>query len=133
MNKEHLQLIFDQYISRFDELDDPNGNNEGYKWRAVSCFMENWDIDADDFASMFKSSMKDTSNLIDNATVQPIGGILLLLKHPEEIEFVRKCFRDLYADDGGNLEARQEKINRFIEQINPRIDRYATGSWKYPQ
>lgn len=133
MNKEHLQLIFDQYISRFDELDDPDGNNEGYKWRAVSCFMENWDIDADDFASMFKSSMKDTSNLIDNATVQPIGGILLLLKHPEEIEFVRKCFRDLYTDDGGNLEARQEKINRFIEQINPRIDRYATGSWKYPQ
>ena len=30
MNKEHLQLIFDQYISRFDELDDPDGNNEGY-------------------------------------------------------------------------------------------------------
>lgn len=90
-------------------MDDPDGNNEGYKWRAVSCFMENWDIDADDFASMFKSSMKDTSNLIDNATVQPIGGILLLLKHPEEIEFVRKCFRDLYTDDGGNLEARQEK------------------------
>ena len=133
MNNEHLQLIFDQYISRFDELDDPNGNNEGYKWRAVSCFLENWDIEADDFASIFKSSMKDTSDLIDNATVQPIGGILLLLKHPEEIEFVRKCFRDLYADDGGNLEARQEKINHFIEQINPRIDRYATGSWKYPQ
>lgn len=133
MNKEHLQLIFDQYISRFDELDDLNGSDEGYKWRAVSCFLENWDVEADDFVSMFKAAMTDTSNLIDNATVQPIGGILLLLKHPDEIEFVRKCFRELYADDGGNLEARQEKINRFIEQINPRIDRYATGSWKYPQ
>lgn len=61
MNKEHLQLIFDQYISRFDELDDLNGSDEGYKWRAVSCFLENWDIEADDFVSMFKAAMTDTS------------------------------------------------------------------------
>ena len=85
MNTHNLNLIFEQYISHFAELNDVDGNDEGYKWRAESCFVEHWDIDAEDFVSMFKASTKEMSNLIDNATVQPIGGILLLLKQPNEV------------------------------------------------
>lgn len=133
MNKHNLNLIFEQYISRFAELNDVDGNDEGYKWRAESCFVEHWDIDAEDFVSMFKASTKEMSNLIDNATVQPIGGILLLLKQPNEIEFVRECFRELYKEDGGDLEARQDRIYAFMEKMNAKIDQYASGSWKYPQ
>lgn len=133
MNKHNLNLIFEQYISRFAELNDVDGNDEGYKWRAESCFVEHWDIDAEDFVSMFKASTKEMSNLIDNATVQPIGGILLLLKQPNEVEFVRECFRELYEEDGGDLEARQDRIYSFMEKMNAKIDHYASGSWKYPQ
>lgn len=133
MNKHNLNLIFEQYISRFAELNDVDGNDEGYKWRAESCFVEHWDIDAEDFVSMFKASTKEMSNLIDNATVQPIGGILLLLKQPNEIEFVRECFRELYEEDGGDLEARQDRIYSFMDKMNAKIDHYASGSWKYPQ
>lgn len=133
MNKHNLNLILEQYISCFAELNDVNGHDEGYKWRAESCFAEHWDIYAEDFASMFKASTKEMSNLIDNATVQPIGGILLLLKQPAEIEFVRECFRELYKEDGGDLEARQDRICAFMEKMNTKIDRYAPGSWKYPQ
>lgn len=133
MNKHNLNLIFEQYISRFAELNDLDGNDEGYKWRAESCFVEHWDIDAEDFVSMFKASTKEMSNLIDNATVQPIGGILLLLKQTNEVEFVRECFRELYTDDGGDLEARQDRIYVFMEKMNAKIDQYASGSCKYPQ
>ena len=133
MNKTNLKLIFDQYIDRFAELNDPAGNNEGYKWTAESCFVANWDIDADDFSTMFKAAMKETSNLIDNATIQPIGGILLLLKQDNEVEFVRECFRSLFAEDDGDIDARQGRIYDFIEKINAKIDQYAKGSWKYPQ
>lgn len=133
MNRKNLNLIFDQYIDRFVELNDPAGNNEGYKWTAESCFMEHWNIDAEDFTSMFKAAMKEMSNLIDNSTVQPIGGILLLLKQDKEIEFVRECFRELYVEDNGDIDARQNRIYAFIEKINAKIDQYAKGSWKYPQ
>ncbi len=133
MDKRNLAIILEQYILRFDELDAIGGNDEGYKWRAESCFIENWDIDAEDFPAMFKASMKETSNLIDNKTVQPIGGILLLLKQKEETEFVRQCFRELFSEDGGDLNARQDRIYAFMDKINHRIDQYAKGSWKYPQ
>ncbi len=133
MDKRNLAIVFDQYVARFDELNAIEGNDEGYKWRAESCFVENWDIDADDFPAMFKASMKEMSNLIDNKTVQPIGGILLLLKQPNEIEFVRQCFKELFSEDDGDIDARQDRIYAFMEKINERIDQYARGSWKYPQ
>ncbi len=133
MDKRNLAIVFNQYVARFDELNAIEGNDEGYKWRAESCFVENWDIDADDFPAMFKASMKEMSNLIDNKTVQPIGGILLLLKQPNEIEFVRQCFKELFSEDDGDIDARQDRIYAFMEKINERIDHYAKGSWKYPQ
>lgn len=133
MDKRNLAIVFDQYIARFDELNDVNGNDEGYKWRAESCFVDNWNIDADDFPAMFKASMKEMSNLIDNKSVQPIGGILLLLKQPNEVEFVRQCFRELFSEDDGDIDARQQRIGSFMDKMNERINQYASGSWKYPQ
>ena len=133
MDRNHLSYILEQYISRFDELNDVNGNDEGYKWRAESRFKKYWNIDAPNFPEMFINSMQETSNLIDNATVQPIGGIRLLLKQKNEIEFVRQCFRKLFCEDGGDIDTRQQRVDDFIETINARIEQYVSGSWKYPQ
>ncbi len=47
---------------------------------------------------MFKNAMKETSNLFDNKTVRPIGGILMLLKREQDAEFVRECFSELSAE-----------------------------------
>lgn len=57
----------------------------------------------------------------------------MLLKHEGEVEFVRQCFKELFADDNGDIDARQGHIDDFIEKINGRIDNYVKGSWKYPQ
>lgn len=133
MNHENLTKIIEQYVSRFDELNARDGGDEGYKWRAETCFKRHWDIDAEDFPEMFKLAMSETSNLIDNKTVQPIGGISNLLKNPEEIEFVRTCFRHLFSEDEGNLTARQDRIETFMEKVNSRINKYNPGTWKYLQ
>lgn len=61
---------------------------------------------------MFKNAMKETSNLFNNKTVRPIGGILMLLKREQEAEFVRKCFRELFPEDSGDLKKRQERIEQ---------------------
>jgi hypothetical protein len=82
---------------------------------------------------MFIKSMQEISNLIDNATVQPIGGIRLLLKQEKEVEFVRQSFRNLFCEDGGDLDKRQERIDEFIDTVNAKIEKYVNGSWKYPQ
>ena len=133
MNKTHLNKILEQYIERYDELNEIDGHDEGYKWRAEACFKENWNVDAEDFPTMFKNSFKDMNNLIDNSTVQPVGGILMLLNHQEEIEIVRECFKGLFSEDNGDLELRQHRIDNFTHKINERIEQYVQGSWKYPQ
>ena len=66
MNRRNLDIIINEYVHRFDVL---NEIDEGYKWRAETRFKQYWDIDAEDFPAMFKQAMKETSNLIDNATV----------------------------------------------------------------
>lgn len=95
MNRRRLSAVLEQYIQRFYELNDYAGSDEGYKWRAETWFKQHWDIDDKNFPAMFKLAMKETSNLIDNAAVQPIGGIMELLKHSEEIESL-ETRRELY-------------------------------------
>ena len=131
MNRKNLNTIIAIYLEQFDKLNDLLGNDESYKWRAQNTFDQYWDIDAKNFSEMFQLAMKDTKNLIDHNTVQPLGGIKALLKHDEE--FVRESFRMLFTDDGGDLQKRQDRIDQFMHQINSKIEQYYKGSWKYPQ
>ncbi len=39
-------------------------NNERYKWEAVKCFQDNWDVNASDFAEMLNRSLDKTANLL---------------------------------------------------------------------
>ena len=38
--------------------------NEKYKWEAVKCFQDNWDVNASDFADMLTRSLSKTYNLL---------------------------------------------------------------------
>ena len=53
MNTEKLKELIGAYKAHFNE----NISNEIYKWQAVKCFQDNWDIDAEDFVSMLQKSM----------------------------------------------------------------------------
>lgn len=132
MNRENLNQLLSNYIENFNYINNET-NAEYYKWEAVKHFQDNWDIDAPDFAAMFKESVKASNNLINNRIVQPTNGIVKLAEHPELTETVRQMFKDLLADDGGNIDLRQDKIYAFIEKADELLNIYYKGSWKYAQ
>ena len=130
MNNQNLEIIFKNYIEKFDLMNDPE-HDETYKWEAIQHFKDHWDIDAEDFGTMFKIAVKATFNLINNSIVQPTNGIVELAKF--ETETVRDLFKVLYSDDQGDLDTRQKRIDDFVSQSNLLLEKYAPGKWKFKQ
>jgi len=130
MNNQNLQIIFKNYIDRFDMMNDPE-HDETYKWEAIRHFQDHWDIEAEDFGAMFKNAVKATYNLINNSIIQPTNGIVEIAKF--EPDKIRALFRDLYADDQGDLIARQDRIDTFVSSANLLLEKYASGKWKFAQ
>ena len=60
INIEKLKQVIEAYKADFSE----HFEEERYKWEAVKCFQDNWDIDALDFVAMLKKSMSKTYNLL---------------------------------------------------------------------
>lgn len=132
MNRDKLSKLISNYIANFDYINN-EVNMEYYKWEAVKHFQNHWDIEATDFAAMFKEALRESSNLINNRFVQPTNGILKLAEKPELTEAVRQMFRDLLVDDGGNIDNRQNKIYAFLAKADELINIHFKGSWKYAQ
>ena len=130
MNSERLNKIIDIYIDKFDMLTNDE-HDENMKWRAMHHFKENFDLNAHDFYEMFKFAMSKSDIIINNGTVQPVNGILKLISHEEDT--MRGLFAMLYEDDGGDLDKRQDKIERFVEETNKLLEKYERGKWKYKQ
>lgn len=128
MNKDNLQQVFSNYISKFEVLNNPE-NDETFKWEVIQRFQDDFDIDAEDFAEMLQQILKGSANLIDGANQQPLAGLVSFAK--EEPETVRAMFRALYEDDNGDLTVRQAKIRDFIEASQELLDKYSPGSWRY--
>ena len=135
MNKKNLKQIFANYIDHFEELNDPE-HNENFKWWAAEQFRKRMDLalskDGPEFADVMKSLVKDkiTQTIIDNYT-QPFAGLAELARR--EPETVKKMLVALYADDGGNLEIREQKIQDFFVQSQKLLDRYFPNSFRYKQ
>jgi len=132
MNKENVRKIIQTYCENFDFLNDAI-HKEYYKWEAFKHFEDNWDIEAENFAEMFKESMRLTDNLINNSRVSPTNGIVKLAEREELSEIIREMFRELFADDGGDIKKRQFKIETFRDKVNALFDQYEPGKWKYNQ
>ena len=85
--------------------------NEKYKWEAVKCFQDNWDINAKDFADMLTRSLSKTCNLLasmNNFPAKMIQGFAKVA--PEE---VRAMFIALFD------ESNDEYLVFWISKINP--------------
>lgn len=130
MNKERLNNLVTQYINNFDILND-EAHNENMKWDAVYHYKTNFDINAENFYEMFKYAMSESSIIINNGTVQPVNGILKLISHEEAT--MRNLFKMLYEDDGGDIDKRQDRIERFVDEANKLLEKYERGKWKYKQ
>lgn len=132
MNFDHYKTVMQEYINHF-ELINNEEHNEMSKWSAFKHFQDNFDIEAEDFAAMFKNAIKDAAWLIDNDTVFPTNGIVYFAEMPETKERVRAMFRSLYEDDGGDLNVREAKLWKFVDDFNTMHDEYLEGKWKFKQ
>ncbi len=100
-NHKKLQEIIKAYKDYFPG----NISHEIYKWKAVKCFQDNWDIDAKDFTAMLKEALSKTKNLLSSHMHFPRRMILAFSKIDQE--FVRNMFRNLY-DEHQDLAIRME-------------------------
>lgn len=108
MNRQILKHYIKEYKLNFDRVN----QEEIYKWQAVKCFQDNWNIDAGDFSVMLSKSLKKTKNLLESGQYFPLKMLVQYAeKRPEK---VRQIFRNLYNEDIDLY----ERIQGFQSDIN---------------
>lgn len=120
MNKKNLQQIFANYIDRFEELND-KAHDETFKWWAAAEFRKQmntaFQLDGKAFADALKPIRKVVEVIIDGK-MQPFGG-LVAIANDNDCKFaddVKQMFQNLFADDNGDLEKREQKIAAFLQR-----------------
>lgn len=132
MDRDSFNAIIHRYLKNFEETNDSH-NAEYFKWKAAACFQKHWDLESENMLEMFSNSVREFSVLLDNSRSTPTSGIKELLKKPNEVETVRSAFRQLFAEDNGDLQLRQDKVEAFVDTINRRISHYWPDSHLFPQ
>ena len=132
MDKDALQIIFSEYMKRFDELNDSK-HAEYFKWIAAKKFKPAMDealaAGSDDFAQKLNEARKVTSVLIDGGHTQPFYGLVKFAERDPEA--VREMFQSLFAEDGGDALIKQDKIWDFITKSHALRDKYYYNSHLY--
>ncbi len=124
IDNDRLKDILVQYKSEFVEKQWPN---EKYKWEAVKCFQDNWDVNAVDFAEMLNRSLAKTGNLL--ASYNNFPGMMICefaQSYPEEI---RAMFLSLYDESKDVF----ERMNAFKMQSGVLLEKYGNGAAQHYQ
>ena len=114
MNRQVLKHYINEYKLNFSRVN----KQELYKWQAVKCFQDNWDIEAEDFSQMLLNSLNKTKNLLDSGRYFPLRMLAQYAnKKPEQ---VRQVFIKLYNEDI-DLYERIKNFQAEINQINGKL------------
>ncbi|MBQ7541607.1 MAG: hypothetical protein IJT44_04880 [Clostridia bacterium] len=131
MNGTHFNQIVAHYIEKFEYINNKD-YREYYKWEIAGRFRAMMDAalsaSDEDLPKALSAAKKLSENLIDNYT-QPFGGLVEFSKR--EPETVRRMFSDLYAEDGGSVLEKQNKIRDFLQKSHTLRDRYYPESFLY--
>lgn len=131
MNSERLKTLTNIYISRYEDIikgdDDPRD-----KWVAAAICSRTFDLNAADFGKMFDAAMKRAGSFIDENSAKPTDGIRLLCKKGRADD-VQNEFDLLLDNDGGDIDARQERVRSFVKNINAMLQEIAPEKWQYRQ
>ena len=119
-----LQEIIAQYKTDFVS---GHWEQEKYKWEAVKCFQDNWDINASDFADMLGRSLAKTSTFLASANYYPAKMITLFAKAvPEK---VRAMFTVLF-DESKDI---YERIQAFKAESGKILSAHGNGAGQHYQ
>ncbi len=115
INTDKLKQVLAAYRENFHRPNPNLGNkthwdDEQYKWIAVKHFQDHWDLEAADFAAMFKEATAKTANLLAAQNFFP-GGMILDFAAADQ-EAVRQMFRNLFDESNSVV----DRVNRFIAE-----------------
>ncbi len=106
---------------------DRQWKDEKYKWEAVKCFQDNWDVNAADFADMLSRSLSETYNLLASMNNFPKGMIEGFAKSaPEE---VRAMYIALYDESQDVV----ERVLAFKNKSSLLLEKYGNGAAQHYQ
>lgn len=114
----------DDIIAAYKEYFPTHWKNEKYKWIAVKHFQDNWDIEAENFGTMFKKAIDKTFNLLASGYAYPRGMILGFAKADDNA--VREMFRRLF-DESLDL---SDRVTEFMNTAEELRNKYNDGTWK---
>lgn len=102
-------------------------SKEKYKWEAVKCFQDNWDVNSADFANILERSLEKTDNLLTSINNFPLKMIVMFAEAaPEE---VRAMFIALFDESKDVF----ERMNAFKTQSSDLLKKYGNGYGQHYQ
>ena len=114
MNYKKLDRVITSYISNLDSY----LPNEIYKWDALKCFQDNWDLNAENLHEMISKAFKDSANLLTGFNYFPLGMIKKFAE--KEPETLRSMFNNLY-DENKSL---SERFEYFLYNSDELLKKY---------
>ena len=121
INKDKFTELLAQFKKKFKG---DHWNKERYKWEAVKCFQDNWNIKAENFGEMFLDATEKTGNLLSSMQYFPRGMLNAFANvAPEE---TRIMFINLF-DESKDYASRVIKFDLDAEAIR---EKYSGGNWR---
>ena len=114
INNAKLQAVIEEYKGYFPE----KWEDEVYKWEAVKCFQDNWDVEAEDFRGMWMRATAKANNLLTSFRSYP-RGMIEAFSGADEAS-TRAMFAYLFNEDV-DLETR---VKHFINAADVLKDKY---------
>lgn len=108
----------DQVLAQYKENFSSHWEEEKYKWEAIKCFQDNWDINAQDFPAMLSKSLSKTKNLL--AANYDFSRKMIEFYAEQDPEEVRSMFMQLFDEKIDLI----ERINGFIARADKLLETY---------
>ena len=114
IDRQSLDEVLTQYKENFPS----HWEEEKYKWEAIKCFQDNWDINAQDFPAMLRKSLSKTDNLL--TTSYDFSRKMIEFYAEQNPEEVRSMFMQLFDENIDLI----ERINGFIARSDKLLETY---------
>lgn len=117
INKEILLEALKDYKRDFPVF---GWKEEQYKWKAISWFHKNWNIEAENFSEMLDESLSKTYNLLTSGSYYARGMIVGFAE--ADPEYTRTMFRELFDESKDffeRMEAFKKKAEYALEHFTP--------------
>jgi 5-methylcytosine-specific restriction protein B len=119
IDTSQINIALEQYLADFNS----HWTDEKYKWEAVQCFQQNWDINSPNFAEMLERALSKTGNLLSSMNTFPRGMMLNFAK--AEPEGVRNMFKTLFNEDIDLV----NRFDSFVAEAERIRKQYDDGTW----